>query len=173
MVIEEEHTFFLLSDASHVHRGGADNVRAWGSSTTSSRLTIFRFSLRPRRERTEGSDRVIQEYFDKYGPDTRFACVTALEMDSCFWESQANERLEQALEGLTLAWLQVLFRESRGPRFDAESVSAILCIRPGAERGVMEVNFASTHALLRCAYQLSLSLYEMSEHFPGLLVCGA
>ncbi|KAL1735038.1 hypothetical protein EV714DRAFT_268313 [Schizophyllum commune] len=131
------------------------------------------FSLYPGHERTEGSDRVIQEYFDKYGPDTRFARVAALEMDSCFWESQANERLEQALEGLTLARLQVLFRESRGPRLDAESVSAILCIRPGAERGVMEVNFASMHALLRCAYQLSLSLYEMSQHFPGLSVCNA
>ncbi|KAI5886973.1 uncharacterized protein SCHCODRAFT_02085956 [Schizophyllum commune H4-8] len=132
------------------------------------------FSLKPDREQTEGSDRVIQEYFDKYGPDTRFACVAALDMDSCSWEKQSSERLEVALLGLTLARLQVLFRISRGPRFDAESASAILCIRPGVERDVVEVDFVSAHVLLHCADKLSVSLNEISQHSSiGRSICNA
>ena len=53
-------------------------------------------------------------------------------------------------------------------RMDDDVSSAILQIRPGAARDVAQVDFVSTHVLLRCANSLSLSRHDLLRHFYRL-----
>ncbi|KAL1713066.1 hypothetical protein EV715DRAFT_296419 [Schizophyllum commune] len=115
----------------------------------------------------ETTDRIIQAYYDRYGPSTRLACVAGLE-DIEDWDKVPAQRLTQALTNLSLPQLEKLATHSSQMRMDDDISSAILQIRPGAARDVAQVDFVSMHVLLRCANSLSLSRHDLLRHFYRL-----
>ncbi|KAL1703148.1 hypothetical protein EV121DRAFT_208523 [Schizophyllum commune] len=125
------------------------------------------FPLQRGAVRSQTTDRIIQAYYDRYGPSTRLACVAGLEDIEC-WEKVPAQRLTQALTDLTLPQLEKLAKHASLLRMDDEVSSAILLVRPGATRNVAQVDFVSTHVLLRCANRLSLSLHDLLRHFYHL-----
>ncbi|KAL1675262.1 hypothetical protein EV122DRAFT_218976 [Schizophyllum commune] len=125
------------------------------------------FSLQRGAERSQRTDRIIQAYYDLYGPSTRLACAAGSE-DIEDWDRVPAERLTQALTDLTLPQLEKLATHSSQMRMDDDVSSAILLIRTGAARDVAQVDFVSTHVLLRCANSMSLSRHDLLRHFYRL-----
>ncbi|KAL1675268.1 hypothetical protein EV122DRAFT_281281 [Schizophyllum commune] len=125
------------------------------------------FPLQRGTVRSQTTDRIIQAYYDRYGPSTRLACVAGLEDIEC-WEKVPAQRLTQALTDLTLPQLEKLAKHASLLRMDDEVSSAILLVRPGATRNVAQVDFVSTNVLLRCANSMSLSRHDLLRHFYHL-----
>ncbi|KAI5886977.1 uncharacterized protein SCHCODRAFT_02640428 [Schizophyllum commune H4-8] len=116
---------------------------------------------------SQATDRIIQAYYDRYGPSMRLArAAGAEEIED--WDKFPAERLTEALADLTLPQLEKLAKHASLLRMDDKVSSAILLIRPGVTRDVVQVDFVSTHVLLRCSNSLSLSRFDLLRHFYRL-----
>ncbi|KAI5887007.1 uncharacterized protein SCHCODRAFT_02640490 [Schizophyllum commune H4-8] len=126
------------------------------------------FPLKRGAVRSQATDRIIQEYYDRYGPSTRLACAAGSAKPVELWDKRPARRLTEALTDLTLPQLEMLAKHFSQMRLDDDVSSAILLVRPGVTRDVVQVDFVSTHVLLRCSNSLSLSRFELLRHFYRL-----
>ena len=133
------------------------------------RLIAFRFPLQRGAMQSQTTNYIIQAYYDRYGPSTRHACAAGSE-DIEDWDELPAEQLTEALADLTLSQLEELAKHASLLRMDDEVSSAILLVRPGATRNVVQVDFVSTYVLLRCSNRLSLSRFDFIRHFYRLFV---
>ncbi|KAI5886969.1 uncharacterized protein SCHCODRAFT_02640408 [Schizophyllum commune H4-8] len=126
------------------------------------------FSLQRDAVLSQATDRILQAYNDRYGPSTHHAFLAGSAEPFELWDELPAERLTAALADLTLPQLEKLAKHASFLHMDDDVSSVILLIRPGATRNVVQVDFVSTHVLLRCSNSLSLSRFDLLRHFYRL-----
>ncbi|TFK45708.1 hypothetical protein OE88DRAFT_1688821 [Heliocybe sulcata] len=119
-------------------------------------------------KRTEDTDRIIEDFFTKYGPSTRSAFIAASVGKD--WEDQSAYELTTALSFLDYPKLRNLVSQASQLQMDEDVSDSLLLVRPDKRRHMVQVDVVSKHVLDLLMNTLSLSRHQNMQAVPGLFV---
>ncbi|TFK53206.1 hypothetical protein OE88DRAFT_1734147 [Heliocybe sulcata] len=119
-------------------------------------------------KRTKDTDRIIKDFFDKYGPSTRNAYIAASVGED--WEDQVAFDITTALSNLDLPKLRNLVSQTSQLQMDENVSHHLLLVRPDKRRHRVQVDVISEHILVLLLNTLSLSERQSMRAFFDLFV---